>query len=342
MTSGPTKWGRSTASDQSGMCSQKLKILANLHKTKQVVLSIPHYITELAQIRRPGELYTWAYFKCPNLFPLMDFPPYVCVELTNICNLSCKHCWREAMDRPEGSMEVALFDKIVRELSLHKHTVLKIGGAGEPGLHPRLRELMTLLAPHALKVMFYTNGSLLRFFPHREILSWRLDRIVISVDGLDVESYEKIKAGGNYNLLKGLIMDFYNCRKSSGGKLPIIEIRHIIMPNETVSQIQKFRRTWLKTANTVKFNALEPASGLSQFEDPSPPKCRSIRRERCILWDGNLPICGGPSSHDYYGNVHHSTISELWRHPRIEYLRQCNKRREFAQVPRCMRCLHCR
>lgn len=322
--------------------SQEFRILASLHKTRQVLLSIPHYFTELARIRRPGELYTWAYFKCPNLFPLTEFPTYVTVELTNSCNLSCKHCWRAAMDRPEGFMEVALFEKIVRELSLRRPALFKIGGAGEPAIHPRFRELMTLLAPYALRVAVYTNGSLLRLFPHREILSWGLDRIVISVDGLDACSYEQIKIGSNYSSLRKPIVDFLKCRKSSGGRTPIIEIRHILMPNETIIQVSKFRKMWLKTADTVMFNCLWPANELSQFEDPSPPKCRSIRRERCIHWDGNVPICGGPLSNDYYGNVRHRTIDELWRHPRLEHLQQCNERRDFAQVPRCKRCLHCR
>lgn len=96
----------------------------------------------------------WVYFKFPNLFPLIGFPPYVCVEFTNICNLSCDHCWRVAMNRPEGYMEVSLFKKIVSEMSLHKNSILKIGGAGEPGIHPRFRELTKLLAPHSFKVIF--------------------------------------------------------------------------------------------------------------------------------------------------------------------------------------------
>jgi MoaA/NifB/PqqE/SkfB family radical SAM enzyme len=51
-----------------------------------------------------------------------------------------------------------------------------------------------------------------------------------------------------------------------------------------------------------------------------------------------VPLCAG-FRHDYLGNVRHSTIAELWQHPRLEYLRQCHEHRDFAQVAVCLRCL---
>jgi MoaA/NifB/PqqE/SkfB family radical SAM enzyme len=321
--------------------SNNFSILSSTHKIKQTALSIPCYFRELARIRKPSALYAWAYFKFPYLFPLMHFPTYVCIEPTNMCNLSCRHCWRTTMNRPVGAMEIELFEKIVRELSIYSPTLFKIGGNGEPAIHPRFRELMTILAPHSLRVAVYTNGSLLQLFPHHEILSWGLDMIVLSVDGLDADSYEQIKIGSNYARVRQLVEDFYICRNSSGLIRPIIDIRHVIMPNETTTQLLKFRKKWIQTADIVKFNYLEPTTGLSGNEDPFPPRCRQIRRELSINWDGTVPVCGG-SKHDFIGNVHRSSISELWRHPKKQYLRRCNLRREFSKVPICMRCCHCR
>jgi MoaA/NifB/PqqE/SkfB family radical SAM enzyme len=237
-------------------------------------------------------------------------------------------------------MDVALFEKIVRELSLRRPALLKIGGHGEPAIHPHFRELMALLAHHVFPTFVYTNGSLLQLFPYHEILSWGLHTIVVSVDGLDADSYKGFKIGGNYASLRKLVVDFYKC-KSSERRAPMLEIRHVIMPNETTRQLLRFRRTWLGTADTVKFNYLEPASGLSKIEDPSSPKCRSIRRELTIHWDGSVPLCG-VYRREHIGNVHDLTISERGRHPRKDYLRQCQERRDFAQFPLCMRCCHCR
>jgi hypothetical protein len=82
---------------------------------------------------------------------------------------------------------------------------------------------------------------------------------------------------------------------------------------------------------------LEPATGLYEFENPSRRKCRGIRREHGIWWDGTMPLCPG-YWRDYLGNVRDSTISELWRHPKLEYMRRCHDRHDFAQAPNCMRC----
>ncbi|MBN2738034.1 MAG: radical SAM protein [Spirochaetales bacterium] len=320
----------------------KVHIFSKVNKVKQVLNSVPHYFSELSEVRSPGEFYNWIYFKFPNLLPLIQFPPHVCVEFTNSCNLSCQHCWRMAMNRPEGFLELSLFDKIIKELSLHKYTILKIAGAGEPSIHPRLSELMEMLSPYHNKVYYYTNGSLFRKVSFDEILSWRLYRIIVSVDGIDAESYERIKAGSHYHTLEKDIKAFYEYRESLGRKYPAIEIRHIVMPPETNKELRDFRKKWIETADKVNFNPLEPSSGFSEVEDPNPPKCRSISRERCIHWDGNVPVCGGPRSNVYSGNVLNSSIAELWKHPQVEFVRQSNRRRDFDKVPQCKRCLHCR
>jgi MoaA/NifB/PqqE/SkfB family radical SAM enzyme len=196
---------------------------------------------------------------------------------------------------------------------------------------------MEIAKNYGIPTVVYTNGSLLRSYSHREVLSWNLDTIVVSVDGVDADSYERIKIGGKYAWLRDAVMEFYACRNSSGSRIPIIEIRHVIMPEETAGQLLQFRRTWLKTADTVKFNHLEPATGLYEFENPARPRCRGIRRETGIWWDGTMPLCPG-YWRDYLGNVQNMSIFERWRHPKMEYMRQCHERRDFAQVPACIKC----
>jgi MoaA/NifB/PqqE/SkfB family radical SAM enzyme len=238
-------------------------------------------------------------------------------------------------------MDVALFEKIVREVSLHRSfRWFKLLGLGEAAIHSRFRELMAVLVHHPIPTMAYTNGSLLRLYPHREILSWGFKTLVVSIDGIDAEDYARIRVGGNYASLRKAVMDFYQCRNSSGGRSPVIEIRHVIMPNETATQLLQFRKTWMECADSVKFQSLGPQTGLLDFEVPIRPKCRPIRREMGIWWDGTAPLCMG-YWRDSLGNVRDSTIAELWRHPRLENMRECHERRDFAPVPLCLRCPGC-
>ena len=310
-------------------------------RARQILLSMPHYFGELGHLRHPRDLSAWIYYKFPYAFPLRSFPTYVTVEFTNICNFGCKHCWRSTMVRPQGTMEVGVFEKIMDELRVRRPAVLKLGGLGEPSLHPRFSEMMALVARETLPTMLYTNGTVFRIFPHGEILSWGLDSIVVSVDGIDGESYERTKLGGNYAALRKEVAEFYGSRESAGPRKPRVEIRHIIMPNEGVNEILHFRKAWLGISDTVKFNYLEPATGLADAPDPTRPKCRFIRREMSVQWDGRVPLCGGYRG-EYVGSVKDFTLAELWRHPRKEHLRRCHERADFAEVPLCMRCLRCR
>jgi wyosine [tRNA(Phe)-imidazoG37] synthetase (radical SAM superfamily) len=304
---------------------------------EQIYHSMPHYLEELKNIRSPHDLYSWLYFKFPNHFPLANFPICIGIEITNVCNFSCKHCWRSIMTRRIGSIDVNLFDKIISEVSLSGPRIVKIAGAGEPALHPRFNELMSSLRPHNIKVISYTNGTLLQMYSHQEILKWNINTLVVSVDGIDVESYERIRVGGKLIKLRNSLRDFFNLRNSSGSRLPQIEIRHVIMPNETSDQLRQFRNSWLAISDTVKFNYLTLLTEEKAVQHWR-PKCRDIRRESYILWDGSVPLCGHEYKHEYIGNLHTASIQELWQHPRKEFVRECHNRSSLKEVPLCINC----
>jgi wyosine [tRNA(Phe)-imidazoG37] synthetase (radical SAM superfamily) len=65
---------------------------------------------------------------------------------------------------------------------------VKIVGLGEPALHPQLGELMYHLKNFRIPTAVYTNGELFRAFTTEEIISWGLELVIVSVDGLDPDS----------------------------------------------------------------------------------------------------------------------------------------------------------
>lgn len=139
-------------------------------RSQQILKSIPHYLTELRRVRSPRGLYEWLQFKTPYLFLVPPFPPRITLELTNECNLSCRHCHRTDMNRAVGLMDGTLLEKIVAELGRHPTCTVKIGGLGEPSLHLRCQWFMTVLRDREIRSILYTNGSLLDRFPHEELL----------------------------------------------------------------------------------------------------------------------------------------------------------------------------
>lgn len=306
-------------------------------RTRQILSSIPHYISELGHIRSFRQAYDWIYFKLPYLFKLKEFPPRATVEFTNQCNFGCGYCPRSVMSRTVGFMDVSFFKHFVRELEEGGCAVLKIGGLGEPALHTRFQELMGCLDSCRMQVFLYTNGTLLQRFPLEEICRWNLYTVVLSVDGLDKESFEKLRKNGIYQDVRDAAARFHNfkCRRK-----PILEIRHVMMSNETAADLHAFRRDWLRYADTVKFNYLIPTRpGPSTV--PSKVRCRDIRREVYVRWDGRALLCAGQENQpcpEWLGNITQTSLSKLWFSDRLEQLRFAHSHR-CGQLPNC--CQNC-
>ena len=194
---------------------------------------------------------------------------------------------------------------------------------------------MSLLRDNELTTALYTNGTLFERWSHSEILHWNFQRLVVSIDGTDQPSFERLRKGGKYFWTRDALQRFRRARDESGATRPTIEIRHVIMPNETRTELAEFRRDWLKFGDTVKFNYLNPATGIRN-PDPGRPRCRDIRRELYIRVDGRVPLC---SVHqEWLGDVNHSSIFQIWHSARIQAVRHFHQHKDFRQVPFCTTC----
>lgn len=281
---------------------------------KPYLLSIPYYLWELSKIRSFNDLSLFIYFKFPFFFPFAAYPLYVTVELTTLCNLGCAHCWRKASveKRGIGSISIAHFSKIVNEVKIAKPVIFKIGGAGEPALHPHFRSIMTefdKLKETGIEKVLYTNGTLFQMYTFDDIQSWDIDKIVISVDGIDKTTYEKIRLGGSYDILKLNVSEFYKNRKLKGLRKPQIEVRHVIFPSEQLRHLFKFRNLWSGIADLVRFQSLNQMKAVSVIKHRRHP-----RREFDIQWNGNAPLAGLPN--EFAGNIESSSIGQMWQRTR--------------------------
>lgn len=114
------------------------------------------------------------------------------------CNLACKHCWITPSYQPGGDdgkfVKLEHVQKAIREakpLGLHS---IKLTG-GEPTLHPKFRDIITLLANNNLDISIETNGILIddglaTFL--RE--SQRVCFISVSLDGLKPETHDALRS----------------------------------------------------------------------------------------------------------------------------------------------------
>lgn len=83
----------------------------------------------------------------------------VAIELTNLCNLKCRHCPQGKLNVPQGFMDENTFRQCLSHCSGH----LGLNWRGESTMHPELVRFLEVARHHnpALKLGLHTNGLLL-------------------------------------------------------------------------------------------------------------------------------------------------------------------------------------
>jgi radical SAM protein with 4Fe4S-binding SPASM domain len=124
---------------------------------------------------------------------------YLLLNITNKCNLACKHCYIQ--DPGKLEMDPDIFEKAVSQFEGMGGLKLMISG-GEPLIHSRFWELMDILPSYELSVVILSNGTLIDKTTARK-LSRYVHEVQISIDGL--RSHDILRGKGTYTMsMKGI------------------------------------------------------------------------------------------------------------------------------------------
>lgn len=143
---------------------------------------------------------------------MYSFPNIVNVEVyRGNCPASCVHCpvgetgvSERTSKFGEKSMDLALFTKIVDEVSEHKHATLRIHSVGEPLLWKNLPDALTIAASKAVRSWIFTSAitidrSLL------ETISKNTTILEVSVNSIEAGDYRATKGVEAFELVKSNI-----------------------------------------------------------------------------------------------------------------------------------------
>jgi MoaA/NifB/PqqE/SkfB family radical SAM enzyme len=130
--------------------------------------------------------------------------PRIGIELNNVCNLDCTHCFRNIYrgggENKDLFLPLELLDKILTEAKpLGYHHVALTGG--EPPLHPKFGEALEIIARHGYTYHFLTNAR--NFQKTLAALNTPLRRaqlagISFSLDGATEATHDAIRGRGSY------------------------------------------------------------------------------------------------------------------------------------------------
>ena len=169
-------------------------------------------------------------------FESADYGPRrLSVELTNICNLHCSYCLRDEdalYHTPAKFFAPELLESIVGQARQAVGiTHLNFTG-GEPTLHPRFDEILTIAESNNLKVSFVTNGwNFEKIWP--KLLAHRsaITHVAFSIDGATRELHDKWRGEGSF---VRLVRAFSRC---FAGELPFM--LKVVIRRDTLPQLEQ-------------------------------------------------------------------------------------------------------
>lgn len=127
------------------------------------------------------------------------------LNITEECNLRCKHCYRYSGVPLENEISDIVLLNILEQHISRGGKILRISG-GEPLLRKETTiNLIKLAKKRDLKVLLLTNGTLFSSELTRLFIHLKVDRIQVSLDGIDEESCSSVRGPGVFNkVIKGL------------------------------------------------------------------------------------------------------------------------------------------
>ncbi len=163
--------------------------------------------------------------KLETVIPL-GVPFIIFVDPSDLCNFKCKFCptgdrelMKKTPGRNHGIMDFKLYKKIIDDICEFEKPikVLRLYKDGEPLLNPRFAEMIRYAKEKKCseRIDTTTNASLLNPKRNLEIITAGLDRINISIEGVNENQYLEFS---NYKIdfknLVGNIRHFYENRKN--------------------------------------------------------------------------------------------------------------------------------
>ena len=269
----------------------------------------------------------------------------VYLEISNICNLSCRFC--PGTKRPKKAMTEEEFSVLLPKLRLYTD-YLYFHLMGEPLLHKHLERFLELAGEAGFKVILTTNGSLLKKQQAMLLASPALHKINISLhafeaNDLSVPFQEYLAdcfAFGNASAGKKLVVyRLWNQGGENRQNEEILDTMHRFFSGDWVQERHGIRiadRTYLEYGDKFDWPDLTAAEGTNRVF------CYGLRDQLGVLCDGTVvPCCLDHEGDLALGNLLTQDLEEILSSPRAKAIYEGFSNREAAEEL-CRKCGYAR
>ncbi len=250
------------------------------------------------------------------------FPVDIIVEVTGYCNLACIMCPYPNLQRAKGHMEFATFKKIVDETARENPDArIWLAIMGEPLiLGEKVAEYIRYAKDQGIReVCLNTNAVFLTENVADKLLGCGLDKMLVSIDAMSTEAYDKIRVGGDFSLVCKNVEAFLKMKIQRNQSGPEVIAQFIVM-EENENEVEDFKEYWLYRGATVKirpklgWGSAIPSSVLDNIEGETERfPCAWLTRTVSIHWDGSFSQCDADHEGIYSpGHLDRQSIKDVW------------------------------
>jgi len=252
-------------------------------------------------------------------------PPYIKVEATPLCHLSCGGCWHHSKaykktlnNKMHLTVEriARIVDPIVREV-----VGVSLSYSGEPLLNRDLPQIVRYLHERRICTSFPTNLSVpMKPSQAEAFVTAGLDQMLISLDGACEETYLKYRIGGNFQLVLQNVSKMAEAKRRLGAKRPILVWKMVVFPHNA-HEIPIVVQTWRSLGfDTFEFvldhqsaasNAIKVQANREMVAGRKP--CFWAWNTTVIGWDGGVQPCCQQVNEIHLGNAVDQDIRTIWR-----------------------------
>jgi MoaA/NifB/PqqE/SkfB family radical SAM enzyme len=240
------------------------------------------------------------------------WPEIVQIESTNLCNAKCVFCPRDDMERRQGIMDMALFQKVADECAALGIGHIRMHNYGEAFMDRQLVEKVRYAKRLGIpEVGLISNGSLITEAAARGMVEAGLDAINISVDAAGKDVFERTRLGLNYDKVIANIERLIRIRDEAGKRRPKLILSFVRQDNS--HEEQTFIEHWKSKADKIHITDLHNWAGTLNHQSNVNFPCYRPWLTFTVLWDGRVSLCCADfDGHEILGDLRTATIKEIW------------------------------
>jgi len=293
-----------------------------------------------------------------SLIPLTE-PLNILLDPSSSCNLRCTFCatsdakLMKSIGKYRGNMGLELYKKIIDDLSLFPNKVknLHLAKDGEPLLNKYLPEMIAYAKKSGCieQVTVTTNATLLTKDMSEKLVEAGLDRLRISLEGLNSDDYKRIaKTNIDFELLVENIQYFCKIKENCHVFIKVPE--NCISPKQIplfYSLFENYADSFsLEQIVDVALDFSIPAEyhvdkkqGMFKQEYIKKDVCGFIFYSIAVSAEGLVaPCCMDWSQELTIGDTRTQSLHEIWNSNELQLLRIQHLQGQKDENPVCVKC----